>query len=146
MPYPMLMRRLAIALISGLFLMALTVRAAHTQVQLLPSAETARPGDTVWAGVDLKMEPDWHTYWKNPGEAGIATEIKWDLPPGVTVGEIRWPLPEKMSIGGIAFYGYANETVLLMPLTLATNLNPRPLALKAKVSMLRCQEQSNSRQ
>jgi len=26
------------------------------------SADTARPGDTVLAGVDMKMEPGWHTY------------------------------------------------------------------------------------
>jgi thiol:disulfide interchange protein DsbD len=137
----MLMRRILIALTLCLCFAAAGVRAAHTQVQLLLSAETARPGDTVWAGVDLKMEPDWHTYWKNPGVAGIATDIKWELPPGVTAGEIQWPLPKKMSAGTIDFYGYADETVLLVPLTLATNLTPGPLDLKANVSWLECKEQ-----
>ena len=50
--------------------------AHHTQVKLILSADTAKPGDTIFAGVDLKMEPGWHTYWKNPGDAGMATEIK----------------------------------------------------------------------
>ena len=96
--------------------------AAHTQVQLLLSAETAKPGDTIWAGVDLKMEPGWHTYWKNPGDAGQATEIKWQLPAGVTAGEIQWPLPEKLPPAEVTTYGYENEVVLLVPLTLASNL------------------------
>ena len=70
---------------------------AHTQVQLLLSANPVRPGDTVWAGVDMKMDPGWHTYWKNPGDSGIATQIKWLLPPGVNAGDIQWPLPKKAS-------------------------------------------------
>ena len=115
-------------------------RAAHTQVQLLLSAETAKPGDTFWAGVDLKMEPGWHTYWKNPGDAGQATEIKWQLPAGVTAGEIQWPLPTKLPPAEVTTYGYENEVVLLVPLTLASNLPAGALNLAAKVSWLECKE------
>ena len=115
--------------------------AAHTQVQLLLSADTARPGDTIWAGVDMKMEPGWHTYWKNPGEAGMATKIQWQLPPGVTAGEIQWPLPEKLPPAEVTTYGYKNEVVLLVPLKLAADLKPGPLDLKANVSWLECKEE-----
>ena len=114
--------------------------AAHTQVRLLLSADTARPGDTVLAGVDMKMEPDWHTYWKNPGEAGMATKIEWQLPPGVTAGEIQWPLPEKLPPAEVTTYGYSNEVMLIVPLRLATNLAADPLDLKANVSWLECKE------
>ncbi len=128
-----------------LFLLAtiLTVavaRAAHTQVQLLLSADTAKPGDTIWAGVDLKMEPGWHTYWKNPGDAGQATEIKWTLPAGVTAGEIQWPLPKKLPPAEVTTYGYEDEVMLLVPLTLATNLPTGELNLTAKVSWLECKD------
>ncbi len=114
--------------------------AHHTQAKLILSADTAKPGDTIWAGVDLKMDPDWHTYWKNPGEAGMATKIEWQLPPGVTAGEIQWPLPEKFPPVEVTTYGYTNEVVLLVPLTLASNLPAGPLDLKANVSWLECKE------
>src|ERR1017187_10076611 len=68
----------------------LSLSAHHTQAKLILSADTAKPGDTIWAGVDMKMDTDWHTYWKNPGAAGLATKIEWQLPPGVTAGEIQW--------------------------------------------------------
>jgi thiol:disulfide interchange protein len=116
------------------------VHAAHTRAHLLLSADTARPGDTVWAGVDLKMEPDWHTYWKNPGEAGMATKIEWQLPPGITAGETQWPLPEKLPPAEVTTYGYNNEVVLLVPLKLAADLKPGLLDMKAKVSWLECKE------
>jgi thiol:disulfide interchange protein/DsbC/DsbD-like thiol-disulfide interchange protein len=129
------------AILSILFCLAtLSARAAHTQVELLLSADMARPGDTVWAGVDMKMDPDWHTYWKNPGEAGMATKIEWQLPPGVTAGETQWPLPEKLPPAEVTTYGYKNEVVLLVPLKLAADLKPGPLDLKAKVSWLECKE------
>jgi thiol:disulfide interchange protein DsbD len=135
------MRRIVVLISICLGLAALTARAAHTHVQLLLSADTVKPGDTIWAGVDMKMDAGWHTYWKNPGDSGIATTIKWDLPPGVTAGEIQWPLPEKLPPAEVTTYGYESEVMLLVPLTLATNLNPGPLDLKADISWLECQEQ-----
>ncbi len=135
------MRRVIFLFAICFCLAALTARAAHTHVQLLLSADTAKPGDTIWAGVDLKMDAGWHTYWKNPGESGIATTIKWDLPPGVTAGEIQWPLPEKLPPAEVTTYGYKDEVMLLVPLMLATNLTPGPIVLKADVAWLECEEQ-----
>jgi thiol:disulfide interchange protein len=133
-------RRIGTILAGWVCLAALTAHAAHTQVRLILSAEIARPGDTMLAGVDLKMEPGWHTYWKNPGAAGMATKIEWQLPPGVTAGDIQWPLPEKLPPAEVTTYGYDDEVVLLVPLKLAANLKSGPLDLKAKVSWLECKE------
>ncbi len=86
------------------------------------------------------MEEGWHTYWRNPGASGMATEIKWELPPGVTAGEIQWPPPEKYGEDDLTTYVYHDEVVLLVPLTLSTNLKPGTLELKAKVDWLECKE------
>ena len=112
----------------------------HTQVRLLLSADTAQPGDTIWAGVDLQMEAGWHTYWKNPGEAGTATSIAWTLPPGISAGGIQWPLPRKLPPAEVTTYGYEDEAVLMVPLTLGTNASPGTVHLSAKVSWLECKE------
>jgi thiol:disulfide interchange protein len=125
----------------GLGLSIASVQAAHTQAQLVLANETSRAGETVMAGVHLKMEPGWHTYWKNPGSAGLATKIEWHLPTGVTAGEIQWPLPEKLPPDEVITYAFENEVVLLVPLKLSADLKPGPLDLKAKVSWLECKEQ-----
>jgi thiol:disulfide interchange protein DsbD len=114
--------------------------AHHTQVRLLLSADTAKPGDTIWAGFDLKMDPGWHTYWKNSGEAGMPTKVTWQLPPGVAAGDVEWPLPEKIPPVEVMTYGYENETMLLVPLTIASNAQPGPLTLKANASWLECKD------
>jgi len=133
-------RRIAVILSASICLAAFAVNAAHTKVRLLLSADTARPGDTVLAGVDMKMDPDWHTYWKNPGEAGMATKIEWQLPPGVTASDIQWPLPEKLPPAEVTTYGYSGEVVLIVPLKLAADLKSGPIDLKAHVSWLECKE------
>ncbi|MDR3457280.1 MAG: protein-disulfide reductase DsbD family protein [Verrucomicrobiae bacterium] len=134
------MRKL-LTLTALVFCLATAVaQAANTQVQLLLSAGTAKAGDTVLAGVRLTMAPGWHTYWKNPGAAGKATEIKWQLPPGVTAGDIQWPLPKKLPPLEVTTYAYEEEVVLLVPLKLDSSLSPGPLNLAAKVSWLECKD------
>src|SRR5882724_9365976 len=114
--------------------------AAHTQARLALATETARPGDTVMAGVHLRMDPGWHTYWRNPGQSGIgvATTIAWQLPKGVTAGEIQWPTPEKLPDPQYTTYIYENDVVLLVPLKLATDLPAGPLEIKGKVDWQEC--------
>ena len=115
--------------------------AAHTQARLILAADTARPGDTVLAGVQLRMDPRWHTYWRNPGASGMATKIEWELPAGVAAGAIQWPVPEKLWDEDLTTYIYTNEVVLLVPLKLAADLRAGPLDLKAEVSWLECDVQ-----
>lgn len=122
-------------------LAALSAHAAHTQARLVLAAESARPGDTVLAGVQLRMDARWHTYWQNPGASGMATKIEWDLPAGVTAGAIQWPVPEKLPDEDLTTYIYTNEVVLLVPLKLAADLRSGPLDLKASVSWLECDVQ-----
>jgi thiol:disulfide interchange protein len=133
------MRR-SIALAVLLCLTALAARAAHTQATLVLSDDTAKSGDTVWAGVDLKMDPDWHTYWKNSGDAGMPTTIAWQLPPGVTAGDIQWPLPKKLPPIEVTTYGYDGETMLLVPLTIASNAPSGPITLTANLTWLECKD------
>ncbi|MCX6894665.1 MAG: protein-disulfide reductase DsbD family protein [Verrucomicrobia bacterium] len=114
--------------------------APQTRIQLFLAADTARAGDTVLAGVHLQMPGGWHTYAPDPENSGQATEIKWQLPPGVTAGDIQWPAAEKSVADGLTSYLYNSEVILLIPLRLAADLKPGPLELKAKISWIECLE------
>ncbi len=124
----------------SIWLTAFSARAAHTHASLLLSAEQARAGASVLAGIQLRMDPKWHIYWKNPG-LGTATKIDWQLPKGVTAGPVRWPLPNKLIDQDVTTYIYKDEVILLVPLNLAPDLAPGPLHIKADVSWLECEVQ-----
>ena len=76
-------------------------QAAQTQAKLILPAEAAAPGETVMAGVHLRMPARWHTYWRYGGDAGDPTKIQWELPTGIAAGPIMWPIPEKTTFEGL---------------------------------------------
>ncbi len=113
---------------------------AQTQARLVLANEATTPGSTVLAGVHLHMNKGWHTYWRNPGDAGGATEIKWQLPEGVSAGEILWPVPEKYTEAGLHGYVFHNDIVLLVPLSFGNKVATGPLEIAANVSWLECEK------
>lgn len=117
--------------------------ATRTQTRLILSNDRARPGETIWAGLELKMPAPLHTYWRNEGDSGSPTTIKWSLPGGISAGEIQWPVPEKeVQPGDVALvtYGYKDTVVLLAPIQLASTLQPGSLTLRATVNWLECSD------
>jgi thiol:disulfide interchange protein/DsbC/DsbD-like thiol-disulfide interchange protein len=115
--------------------------APHTRVNLVADVRGIVPGGTFTVGVRMEMDPGWHTYWKNPGDAGLATQIAWDVPEGFVPGPVRWPLPHKsMDSGDVLSFGYAKENVLLVPFTVPASVPAGTfVTLKAKVTWLECQ-------
>src|SRR5438067_11368430 len=66
------------------------------QADALANVDAVIPGEPVLVGVRLKMQPLWHTYWKYRGDAGIRTDIKWELREGMRAGYIQWLNPLRL--------------------------------------------------
>lgn len=113
---------------------------ARTEARLLLSHTQVRPGETVTAAIELRTPPKTHVYWRNPGEAGLPTEIEWVLPTTIKAGTIRWPVPQKFNEGGLVTYGYTGSAFLITPLLVEQNAQPGTLDIKANVSWLECEE------
>jgi len=111
------------------------------QAQMMAEATAIVPGEPITVGVLLRMVPHWHTYWKFPGDAGLPTEIKWDLPPGWKVGDIQWPIPLKLKEpGDIQIYGYHDEVLLIQELTPPATLTESTVKLSAQANWLVCEK------
>ena len=114
----------------------------HVVAELIPEMTTVEAGKPFGMILHLHMDPGWHTYWINPGDAGLATTIKWTLPPGFTAGPIDWPTPEKHAMGPLMTYGYDGDVYLLTTITPpATGDLPEHFPVKAKAEWLVCQEE-----
>jgi thiol:disulfide interchange protein DsbD len=111
------------------------------QADVVANVDAVIPGEPFLVGVRLKMQPLWHTYWKYPGDAGIPTDIKWELPEGWRAGGIQWPIPLKLEEpGDIQIYGYHDEVLLIQQITPAKNVPNSPVKLSAKVNWLVCEK------
>jgi thiol:disulfide interchange protein DsbD len=121
---------------------AAPVKNAHVEAKLVPKETHIQPGKAFTVGLHLKMDPGWHTYYKEPGDSGLPTKIEWSLPSGFKAGEIQWPQPEKIVVSGLVNYGYEGEILLpveIMPPPYFLS-GPRGIEIKAKATWLACQE------
>lgn len=117
------------------------VEADLVQASLLADADAAIPGKAFTLGIRLKMKPHWHTYWINPGESGDPTRVKVSGPAGFTFGAVQWPLPSQIAAPGGTSYGYEDEVLLLLPVTVAKDaVIGGKATIDADVSWLVCKE------
>jgi thiol:disulfide interchange protein len=127
------------SLLAAMPVCANVVQTERTEAELVAEMQHAQPGAVAWAALRLRPDPGWHIYWRNPGDSGLPTRLQWTLPPGVSAGEIHWPYPAVERIGEIVNYGYAQETLHLVPLQLPADWPAgRPLPLKAQAKWLVC--------
>ncbi|NMM14882.1 MAG: protein-disulfide reductase [Rhodoferax sp.] len=122
------------------------VTTSQVRAELMAHApDGADPGKTVWVGLQLAHQPEWHTYWKNSGDSGLPTALQWTLPPGVMAGDIAWPVPKKIPIGDLANYGYDGTVLLPVPLTITPDFKPSLLGsdieIKLKANWLVCRRE-----
>jgi len=113
-----------------------TVVTEHVRAELVAQApDGVGPGKPLWLGLRITHQDGWHTYWKNPGDSGLPTQLAWTLPEGVDAGEIAWPVPRKIPIGNLANYGYEGQVLLPVPMTVSGAFNPGPLAQETSFAL-----------
>lgn len=109
--------------------------------ELVTEHASIPPGGKTRVGVLFKIQEGWHIYYKDPGDAGLATAIAWAPFPGAIFGELQWPEPSHFTdSGNIHTNGYAKQVVLSNQLTLVTRETPDAVSLHAKVKWLACHE------
>src|SRR5437763_1421476 len=139
----------AMRFVCAIFALLLSAAAASAQVDSTPKVQARliaengeiEPGGTLAVALEQNIRPGWHTYWVNPGEAGLPTEIKWSLPPGWRAGAIEWPYPKRLPVGPLMNYGYEGKVWLLTKVTAPRTATPGDVVtLKATGSWLVCKE------
>ncbi len=115
------------------------VQTDNVRAELVADVAVVKPGEPFWVGLRQTIRPKWHTYWKNPGESGLPTEISWTLPSGAKADPIVWPAPTLFDIGGVTNYGFKDEAMLLVRITPPADL-AGPLKLAAEANWLVCED------
>ena len=117
------------------------VRTAEVRAQLIAHApDGVQPGSTLWLGLRIEHAPKWHTYWKNPGDSGLPTTLRWTLPAGFTAGEIQWPTPARQPIGPLMNYGYEGTLLLPVPVQVPADFKAPALDVQLRADWLVCKE------
>ena len=88
---------------------------SHASVRL--RADAQQGGETHLL-LDVTLEKGWKTYWRSPGEGGIAPAIKWQTPLEM---DWRWPVPQRFEVAGITTQGYDGNVTFPITLRGATS-------------------------
>ena len=113
----------------------------HVDAELVAEMTGIVPGQDTWVALRLDHMENWHTYWKNPGDAGRATQIDWTLPEGVTAGEIIWPTPKRIELpADLVDFGYEDEIFLQIPLSISDSFEAESLDISANAQWLECDD------
>ena len=97
------------------------------------------PGKGFTLGIRMNLEPEWHSYWKNPGDAGLPMAAELVDANGFQAGDLRFPTPHKYATNDAVLYGYDSEVVFLLPIKPPVGAKAPP-RFKIKLTWLSCKE------
>jgi thiol:disulfide interchange protein DsbD len=115
-------------------------RVDAVEVELVAERVAVRPGERAMLGLRLRHDPHWHTYWRNPGDSGLATQIEPSGPPGMRFEAIRWPAPVRLWVGPLANYGYEDEVVLPFAVDVPRDATGPRVRVEAAAQWLVCKD------
>jgi DsbC/DsbD-like thiol-disulfide interchange protein len=109
--------------------------ASHAQARLLADSGDDGPR----AGVEIRLEKGWHTYWRYPGDAGVPPKFDWSGSENLAAAEMRWPAPERfVDESGTKSIGYHDRVVF--PVAIRPADPGLPVKLRLKMDFAVCEK------
>ncbi len=100
-------------------------------------ATDLRRGSVIWFAARFALPPGAHIYWTNPGETGLATTVRFEAPPSLSINEVRYPGPRRFAgLGGSVGYGYEGRFAVVARAVVNTTVDSLDVAVDA--SWLSC--------
>ena len=139
------------SLISLLLLLLLSVKAAATEintgwltdprhppisVRFMLTGEMDLQAKTVEGLLEVKLDGNWKTYWRSPGEGGVAPSLDWSSSENLNNIEWHWPIPSRYKFLGVETIGYKKRVIF--PLTLHINNMQNPVWFLGTLAMPSC--------
>jgi DsbC/DsbD-like thiol-disulfide interchange protein len=87
------------------------------------------------AGIEIELETGWDTYWRSPGDSGIAPVIDFTASQNVSATEVAFPVPQRHDDGLSVTNIYEGRIVLPVTATLTDPHAPTHLSLKLDIGV-----------
>jgi DsbC/DsbD-like thiol-disulfide interchange protein len=88
------------------------------------------------AGIHIKLDKGWKTYWRYPGDSGLPPRFDWSGSSNLKSARVLWPAPKRLLDSAGSSIGYKKEVVfpvLIEPVTAG-----QPIELKLKMEFAVC--------
>lgn len=99
-------------------------RSEYSTTTILAEQDAVAPGGRLWFAFRQTLEPGWHVFWINPGDAGLPLRLDWTLPDGFSAGEVIHPIPDYIPVGPLASYAHEGAPVFLVAIDAPADAAP----------------------
>jgi DsbC/DsbD-like thiol-disulfide interchange protein len=105
---------------------------AHAATRLIAGVLVKTPkGSFVRAGIEIRLDPGWKTYWRYPGDTGVPPTFDFAGSQNVKSVTVQWPAPERFSDGaGGNSIGYVGDVIFPLKVTPANDAQTSTLHAK----------------
>jgi DsbC/DsbD-like thiol-disulfide interchange protein len=109
----------------------------RSAIRLIAGTRTA-DDRVIPAGIEIKLKPGWHTYWRYPGDAGIPPHFDFHGSQNVKSVDVRWPAPKRLPEGPVMTIGYDHDVIL--PVAVVPEDPAKPVMLRMKADYAICEK------
>ena len=106
------------------------------RIEILDGGLTAN--GTYIGALRLTLAEGWKTYWRSPGDAGIAPRFSWRGSRNIGEMTMTWPAPEVFLSSGFRTIGYHDQLVL--PIEITPEKPGRPIRIKGRMELGVCKD------
>ncbi len=110
----------------------------YGQIRLISGVTAVGDKVSVPLGIQIKLKPEWKTYWRSPGESGIPPGFNWSQSRNLAKTEIYWPAPGRYTSFGLDTIGYKNEVVF--PITAQVEVPGQAVSAIVNVDYAVCRD------
>jgi DsbC/DsbD-like thiol-disulfide interchange protein len=110
----------------------------HSAVRLIGGG--ARQGDkpTLRAGIEIRLDAGWKTYWRYPGDSGVPPRFAFARSENVKTVTVKWPAPHRFTDDSGQSIGYKDH--VLFPLAVEPKDASRPVTLRLDLDYAVCEK------
>jgi DsbC/DsbD-like thiol-disulfide interchange protein len=110
---------------------------ARSALRLIAGSSRAGADAPIRAGIELRLKPGWHTYWRYPGDAGVPPRFDFAGTQNARAVEVLWPAPQRIPEQGLIAIGYAGDVI--WPLAVVAQDRSKPVVLRVKLDYAICE-------
>ena len=100
----------------------------RSAARIIAGTASGQPGNqTLRAGIEIRLAPGWKTYWRYPGDAGVAPRFDFQGSENAKSIMVLWPAPQRFSEDGVKLIGYKGNVVL--PLRIVPENQRKPVTI-----------------
>lgn len=111
---------------------------ARSAIRLVAGSLPAGQTTPMRAGLEIRLKPGWHTYWRYPGDAGVPPRFDFAGSQNVKAVEVLWPAPQRIPEEGMVAIGYTGDVML--PIAIVPQDVSKPVLLHLKLDYAVCEK------